>query len=132
MQKPAPEITQHSQPFWQACKENRLLIMGCGQCKKPFFYPRRCCPACWSEDVKWLESSGSGTLWTLTEVATSLWGDAWNDTVPYTVGLVELDEGVRIVSRLVGGSDWKIGDRVRVVFQPGEGDSVMPYFTAVA
>ena len=132
MQKPAPEITQNSEPFWQACKEDRLLIMGCKDCGKAFFYPRRCCPSCWSGDVEWRESKGCGTLWTLTEVAISLWGDAWNDTVPYTVGLVELDEGVRIVSRLVGGSDWKIGDRVRVVFQPGEGDSAMPYFTAVA
>ena len=132
MQKPAPEITQHSEPFWQACKEDRLLIMGCKDCCKAFFYPRRCCPACWSEDVEWLESKGRGTLWTLTQVAVSLWGNAWDDTVPYTVGLVELDEGVRIVSRLVGGSDWKIGDRVRVIFQSGESDSVMPLFTAVA
>lgn len=129
MQKPVPEITQHSEPFWQACKEDRLLIMNCKNCGKPFFYPRRSCPSCWSEEVEWLESKGRGTIWTLSEVAISLWGDAWDDVVPYTVAVIDLDEGVRMASRLVGGSNWKIGDRVQVSFQPGEKDSVMPYFT---
>lgn len=130
MQKPVPEITKQSGPFWQACKEGRLLIMNCKQCSKPYFYPRRSCPSCWSEDVEWIQSSGRGTIWTLSEVAISLWGDAWNDVVPYTVAMIDLDEGVRMASRLVGGSGWKIGDRVQVSFQPGEKDVVMPYFTA--
>ena len=130
MQKPAPEITKQSEPFWQACKEGRLLIMNCKQCGKPFFYPRRSCPSCWSEEVEWLESKGRGTIWTLSEVAISLWGDAWDDAVPYTVAVIDLDEGVRMASRLVGVSNWKIGDRVQVSFQPGENGVVMPYFTA--
>jgi len=130
MQKPAPEITTQSEPFWQACKEGRLLIMNCRQCDTPFFYPRRSCPSCWSEEVEWVESTGRGTVWTLSEVAISLWGDAWNDVVPYTVAVIDLDDGVRMASRLVGGSGWKIGDRVQVSFQPGENDAVMPYFTA--
>ena len=130
MQKPAPEITQQSEPFWQACKEGRLLIMNCRHCSKPFFYPRRSCPSCWSEEVEWLESKGRGTIWTLSEVAISLWGDAWDDAVPYTVAVIDLDEGVRMASRLVDGSGWKIGDRVQVTFQPGENDIVMPYFTS--
>jgi len=45
------------------------------------------------------------------------------------VAVIDLDEGVRMASRLVGGSEWKIGDRVQVTFQPGENDVVMPYFT---
>lgn len=130
MQKPAPEITKHSEPFWQACKEGRLLIMNCTHCGKPFFYPRRSCPSCWSEDVEWLESKGRGTIWTLSEVAISLWGDAWDDVVPYTVAVIDLDEGVRMASRLVGEASWKIGDRVQVTFQPGEKDVIMPYFTS--
>jgi hypothetical protein len=80
--------------------------------------------------VEWLQSKGRGTIWTLSEVAISLWGDAWDDAVPYTVAVIDLDEGVRMASRLVGGSGWKIGDRVQVSFQPGENDTVMPYFTA--
>lgn len=130
MQKPVPEITKHSEPFWQACKDGKLLIMNCKQCSRPFFYPRRHCPSCWSEDVEWIESKGQGTIWTLSEVAISLWGDAWEDTVPYTVAVIDLDEGVRMASRLIDGSGWKIGDRVKVSFQPGENDTVMPYFTA--
>jgi len=130
MQKPIPEITKQSEPFWQACKESRLLIMNCRDCGKPFFYPRRSCPSCWSEEVEWIESKGRGTIWTLSEVAISLWGNAWDDAVPYTVAVIDLDEGVRMASRLVGGSNLKIGDRVQVTFQPGENDVVMPYFTA--
>jgi len=131
MQKPVPEITKISEPFWQACKDGKLMIMNCTDCGRPFFYPRRCCPACWSEKVEWIESKGLGTIWTLSDVAISLWGDAWENTVPYTVAVIDLDDGVRMASRLVGGSGWKIGDRVRVCFQPGENDVVMPYFSAV-
>lgn len=130
MQKPVPEITQQSEPFWKACKEGRLLIMRCKPCGKPFFYPRRSCPFCWSEDLEWVESKGLGTIWTFSEVAISLWGDAWDDIVPYTVAVIDLDEGVRMASRLVGGSGWRIGDRVRVVFQEGDKDIVMPYFAS--
>ena len=115
--------------FWEACKNRQLLLRYCNACSKPFYYPRTGCPACGSEDLAWRSSAGTGTVYTHTRVEMALGAPSWEAEIPYTVILVDLDEGVRMPSRLVGphSDSVKIGDRVKVEFVEREGQA-LPYF----
>jgi uncharacterized OB-fold protein len=105
-------------PYWQACNDRRFLLKHCNACHKSFFYPRTGCPICGSDKLEWRQSSGIGTIYSYTHVQMALCGPSWDSEVPYTVILVDLDEGVRFLSRLVGSDHGKvkIGDRVRLEF----------------
>src|SRR3970040_1429159 len=114
-----PLIDRESAPFWQAAREGRFLIMHCRACDRPYFYPRRYCPRCWSDETEWREASGRGTVYTYSIVrqnpASSF--DGW---CPYAVVLVDLDEGVRVMAnwdRSVALDLLAIGAPVRIVFE---------------
>ncbi len=130
MDKPLPEMSPEAEPFWRACREGRLLLPRCRACETVFFYPRPACPACWSEELDWIESAGRGSIWSFSEVHVSFGGDAWKDELPYTVVIIELDEGVRLVSRLVDApaDEVEVGARVRVTFGAHTPEVTLPYF----
>lgn len=94
--------------FWDAAREHRLLIQRCLACGKHQFYPRPYCIRCEGE-VEWVESTGRGTVYTKTDVHVETPGLV----PPYTVAIVELDEGVRLTTHLVG-DPVPIGARVRL------------------
>jgi uncharacterized protein len=93
-----------------ALDEGRFLIQRCEACTKHVYFPRELCPHCGSERLAWVEPLGSGTVHAVTTVRRK--PDAGGD---YNVSLVDLDEGVRLMSRVEGvpPSDVKIGQRVR-------------------
>jgi uncharacterized OB-fold protein len=72
------------------------------------------CPACWSDAIGWVESPGAGTVFARSEVHTAF-QDIGPDELPFTVALIDLDEGVRIPARLQE-NDLQIGDRVQIRF----------------
>ena len=125
---PAP--TRQSAPYWEACNRGELLLAKCNDCTRPFYYPRILCPHCGSRNLGWLKASGTGTVWSFTHVQVSFYGKRWESQLPYTPVLIDLDEGVRMLSRLIGeGRDAvNIGDRVRVEFIECEKQNI-PYFT---
>ncbi|OGA15795.1 MAG: DNA-binding protein [Betaproteobacteria bacterium RIFCSPLOWO2_02_FULL_63_19] len=106
--------------------EGRFLIQRCSDCNHHVFFPRVVCPHCGSAALAWVEPKGTGVVYSTTTVRRKpdLGGD-------YDVSLVELDEGVRMMSRVDGvpPTDVKIGMRVRakVVDDKGVG---MVVFTA--
>jgi uncharacterized OB-fold protein len=105
-----------SEPFWAALAAGRLELPYCKSCDVPFFYPRRWCPKCWSEDIAWREVEGVGTVWALSKVHLAFQGIS-EDEIPYTVVLVDLDAGVRIPGRLQDeDGQVAISDRVRLEF----------------
>lgn len=112
--------------FWDACDEHRLILRHCVVCDRCFYYPRTGCPFCGSEDLDWRPSGGTGTIYSYSHVEMALGGPAWEAETPYTVILVDLDEGVRFTSRLVGHGrgDVRIGDRVSVTFVERDGQSL--------
>lgn len=125
---PAP--TKQSVPFWEACNRGELLLANCNDCAKPFYYPRILCPHCGSQNLGWIKASGKGTIFSFTHVHVSFYGKRWESQLPYTPVLIDLDEGVRMMSRLIGeGRDAvKIGDKVKVEFVEFEKQK-LPYFT---
>ena len=103
-----------------ALNEGRFLIQRCGGCGQAVYFPRALCPHCGHGELAFEQPAGSGTVYAVTTVRRK--PEAGGD---YNVSLIELDEGVRLMSRVEGvpSSDVRIGQRVkaRVVQQAGQG-----------
>jgi len=97
---PIPKPTPETKPFWDAAKQHKLLIQRCGDCKQHYFYPRPLCPNCLSRNVTWVQASGRGRLHTF--VINHRPPRGFPLSAPFIVGLVELAEGARILTNIVG------------------------------
>lgn len=128
--KPLPIVDVQSEPFWTACKENRLIIQKCNVCGTNRFPATHYCANCRSQSYEWIDASGKGKVFSWIIVNHPVPGDIWGDAVPYAVGLIELDEGVRMLSNIVDCEPDKIaGDmRVEVTFAPAGGGFKLPKF----
>lgn len=106
----------------------RFLIQHCGGCDRHIYYPREVCPHCGSDALHLVPPLGTGTVYATTTVRRK--ADAGGD---YNVVLIDLDEGVRLMSRVEGVApgDVTIGQRVmaRVVVSDEVG---LVVFDAVA
>lgn len=114
--KPMPVPTSISAPFWDGLKEGRILMQQCGNCEKWTFYPRKHCSHCWSADITFREVSGEGKLYTFT-VARVPTLPEFAGPDPQLMAVVELDEGVRVNTTLVGVTEdeLEVGMRVKPV-----------------
>jgi uncharacterized protein len=126
-----PVITDLTQPFWDAAREGRLSIQRCGDCAYYNHPPKPQCDRCQSSNLTFEEVGGHGTIWTYTVMhQKSVAG--FEDAVPYLTALIELDDQpmLLVVTNLPGvtPTDVRIGDRVRVTFEPLEGDMALPQF----
>ncbi|CAG8863832.1 hypothetical protein PS627_00770 [Pseudomonas fluorescens] len=115
--KPMPVPTEISAPFWEGLKAQRLLIQQCNACEHWVFYPRRHCPQCLAHDLSWREVSGGASLYSFTVARIATLPD-FADEMPQKLAVIELDEGVRINTTLVGLEEdqIRIGMRLKPVF----------------
>ncbi|SDW45449.1 hypothetical protein SAMN04489725_10644 [Alicyclobacillus hesperidum] len=128
--KPVPVLDTDSRPFWEGCRQGVLRIQRCKTCAQYVFYPRSICPHCMSDDLAFVEAKGLGTVYTYTVVHRGF--GPFQDEVPFTIALVDLDEGVRMMTRIVdAGEGIGIGDRVEVVFSERDDGLVLPYFRPI-
>jgi uncharacterized OB-fold protein len=107
-----------SEPFWEATKSQRLLFQRCQDCDAAVWYPRRRCPACISDNLRWTDSSGSGSVYTF-NVMRRPGNPMMADEVPYVVAIVELDEGYRMLTNITGCPPESVacGRRVQVAWE---------------
>jgi len=112
--------------YQAALKEGRFLIQRCNDCHKHVFYPRVVCPHCGSASLAWVEPKGTGVVYSTTTVRRK--PEAGGD---YDVSLIDLDEGVRMMSRVEGlpPTEVKIGMRVRAKVIDNKGAGLV-VFTA--
>ncbi|QEU97541.1 hypothetical protein CP970_24615 [Streptomyces kanamyceticus] len=96
-----PEADAFTRPYWDAAAEGRLLIRRCGACGAAHHYPREFCPHCWSEDVTWERASGRATLYTWSVVHRNDL-PPFGSRVPYVAAVVDLAEGPRMMTEIVG------------------------------
>jgi uncharacterized OB-fold protein len=119
-------------PYWEAAREGRLRIKRCKPCDRPFFYPRSRCPRCGSADTEWIDARGRGSIYSYTVIAHN---DVppFKEWLPYVVALVELDEGPRLVTNIVGcdPKDVQVGKRVEVSFERIDDAVTLPKFRLV-
>jgi len=126
--KPQPKPSPESALFWEGAKAHKLLLPRCNACGKFWFPPSRRCVHCLSSDFAWTESEGQGRIYSFV-VFHRVYHPAFESDVPYTVAIVELDEGPRLLANIVGTSpdDVRCDMRVRVVFED-RGDVTIPQF----
>lgn len=134
--RPPMLTTPATAPYWAAAAEGRLLLQRCRSCARLQHYARTLCAGCWSEGLDWVEAVGTGTVWTLT-VAHVPGHPAWATAAPYVLAIVELDEGPRLLTNVVGVAPEAVavGQRVRLLRRtescPG-GDPALLQFTPLA
>jgi len=97
---PLPKPTPDTAPYWEALRNHELHIQRCRECNEAFFYPRSICPGCASPRVEWFPASGRGRLHTFTVVHAAMPNTPLPP--PFVVAIVELDEGPRLMTNLVG------------------------------
>jgi enoyl-CoA hydratase/carnithine racemase/uncharacterized OB-fold protein len=130
--KPLPAIQPWTEEFWKAAKQHRLLIQECADCKEKIFYPRKYCPECWSANLGWSEAGGKAKVYSHT-VTMDMVEPKFMPDLPYVLALVDLEEGVRMMTRIVdcNPEDVKIGMDVEVTFEDVTDEFALPMFRPV-
>ncbi|MDR8413176.1 Zn-ribbon domain-containing OB-fold protein [Nonomuraea sp. 3-1Str] len=127
--KPVPKPTPETQPFWDGTARGELRVQRCRGCKRHYFYPRPACPHCGSGDVAWVTTGGRATL--VSYVINHRPAPGFEDDGPYAIALVELEEGVRMMTNIVGveitPENLPLDMELRVVFEQ-RGDMAVPLF----
>lgn len=131
--RPAPQPTEYSEGFWEAVARGELRIQRCKECQLLRHYPQPMCSACQSDDFDWAPVSGRGEIYSFA-IANRAFHPAWQEFAPYAVATIKLDEGVRMVTDLLGvdPDSVEIGQRVEVYFEDLPGQGRMPRFKIVA
>jgi uncharacterized OB-fold protein len=126
---PVPLSDELNRPFWEAAREGRFVIPRCAECGRMMAPPVANCSACLATYFEWVAASGQGTVYSFIEYHRP-WIREYDEHLPYVVAIVELDEGPRLITALVGEtSDWvQIGARVRVAFQERAEGARVPVF----
>ena len=113
--RPAPIPDAESAPFWAAALEGKLLVQECSMCGHRQLYGRSLCTNCHSSALSWIESSGRGTIYSRTVIHQNP-NRSFKHMIPFVVALVDLDDGPRLMTNIVGvpPEAVEIGARVRV------------------
>jgi len=123
-----PTRSPEAQPFWKGCREGVLRLPRCNACGRFHFYPRRFCPFCDATEIAWVEASGKGSIYTYAIVRQPIEA-AYAAMVPYCIAVVELAEGVRMLTRIIGAIDEiACGKAVRVTFETLSPALTIPVF----
>ena len=124
--KPLPKPTPLTQPFWDGVREHELRVQKCGSCGKLRHLPKPWCPDCLSEEVTWVPLTGRGQVYTYTVMHRAP-APSFADELPYVVALVELEEGVKMISNVVEcpPEQVTVGMPVKVVFEDISDEAAM-------
>ncbi len=132
IEKPLPQISSLTQPFWEAAANKRLIIQHCSNCEVFVWCPHPSCTECGSDQLEWRPVSGHGTVFSFTIIRHILErrGRGFENDVPYIVAWIDLDEGPRFCSNVVNCEIHKItiGMPVEVVFEATGGGISLPKF----
>jgi uncharacterized OB-fold protein len=129
IRKPLPEITPVNQRFWEAAKEGKLMMQRCKDCQSWVWCPRPICVDCNSDKLEWTSLSGRGKIFSFTVIREVVGRElrGFASDIPYVTAWIDLDEGPRICSNVIGCpiESVKIGMDVQVAFEDtGEGISL--------
>lgn len=124
---PLNPVTPITAPFWDGCAGGELRYQRCTECGTANFTPTDLCRGCTSRALEWRVSTGLGTVYSWTVVHRPV-TPAF--TAPYAVAIVDLDEGYRMLTNLIGidAAAVREGLRVRVDHHGVGGERVLPYF----
>jgi uncharacterized OB-fold protein len=129
--KPLPTPDADSAPFWEGCKEHRLLAQRCARCGTLRWPPQGVCPACYSWDAAWQPVSERGTVASFVVVHQA--PPAFRDVAPYTIARITLDDTdgqVQILSNVVDcpWEEVRVGMLVQAVYDDVTPEITLPKF----
>ena len=132
MPKPIPTPDADSRPFWEACRQHKLVFQKCNNCGHVRWPAAIICPQCHSQDCRWIESAGKGSVYTFT-VYHQAFDPAFKDELPYVTAVVELAEGPMLLSNIVDcdRADLRCDMPVEVVWDDVSEDCTLPKFRPV-
>jgi hypothetical protein len=127
--KPLPTLSDENRPFWEACRAGRLSLQRCDSCAHLRYPISPVCPRCLSAGFEWTPVSGRGSVFSYI-VFHKAYHPGFKAELPYNVALVQLNEGPRMYSNIVGtpNDQVRIGDPVEVVFDAATDEVTIPKF----
>jgi len=125
--QPSPE----TKDYWDGVAGRKLLLKWCPECKKAHHPRRIVCTFCSNCDLGSVQASGRGTVYSFSEVHRAAI-DVFAKSTPYIVGVVRLDEGVHLFTRLIPSGPVAIGAPVTVDFRVLELGQLLPVFVVGA
>ena len=132
-QQALPRVDEESRGWFEGLARHELWLQRCGSCQTIRFYPRAVCTVCLSSEVVWERASGRGTVYTFTATYQNQ-SPGFRDELPYVLAYVTLDEGVQMLTNIVGcpADQVKIGMPVEVTFEDVNDHIAIPRFKPVA
>lgn len=124
-----PPVSPAAEPFWDATRSRQLVIQWCAACEQAIHFPREACPRCLGTDLEFRPAAGTGVIYARSEMPVP--GNAgMAGRAPYLVALIDLPEGVRLLSNVVGddASSASVGDPVTVAWEPLADGRHLPVF----
>jgi uncharacterized protein len=130
--KPLPVVTDDNRQYWEYCKKHELRMQKCTQCGCIRFPAGFLCPQCHSLEADWIKISGLGKIYSYVVFRTA-YHPAYQNDIPYVVGLIRLAEGPQMESNIVGCrvEDVKIDMPVQVVFDDVTDSVSLPKFKPI-
>lgn len=130
--KPVPIPDSISAPFFDGARQGRLMLQCCAACGKWSFPVRERCPHCFAAKLEWRQASGRGTLYTFA-IMHQVMNPGFAGAVPYNIAQIDLEEGVRMTSNVVGipNDALKIGMKLEAIFEDVGQDVSLPKFRPV-
>jgi uncharacterized protein len=127
--KPIPAVTPDMRAFFDGARAGRLMVQKCDSCGALRFPAHDLCSKCNSTASKWVPVSGRGEVFSF-NIMHQLYHPGFASEVPYAVVMVELEEGCKFVSNLLGVKphDIKCGMPVEVTFEKLNDEVSMPKF----
>ena len=128
-QKPLPVPDEASQPFFAGAREERLMIQRCSACGTAMWPVKTRCINCLGPDLTWIQASGQGTLYSFA-LMHQVYHPGFADEVPYNLAEVDLAEGLRIITNIVGcpNDQLRIGMPLEVTFEAITPEITLPKF----
>lgn len=127
---PIPDLD--SAVYWEAAHRHEFVLQRCSSCDTFRFYPRSHCPNCFSGSFEWRPASGLGTVYSFTIIHKAP-SPGFRDKVPYVLALIDLSEGVRMMTNIIEcqPNEVEIGMLVEVVFEDINDTISLPQFRPV-
>ncbi len=128
-QKPLPSNDTDAREFWESCRRHAMALQHCNACGAFRYPPRPLCPHCHATDADWQPVSGRGQVYVSLVVHQSR-DPGWEAETPYNLSMIELEEGPRMWSNVLGcpPEDVRIGDAVVVQYDDVADQVALPRF----
>ena len=129
--KPLPDITDMTRPFWTAAKNGKLVLQKCQRCATFNFHPKPWCIECGSRELVWTDARPFGVVYSCTVSRTvAMNHKGWEPELPLLMCLIDLDDGARMYGQVThcSAEELRIGLRVEAYFEPISDEAGIPKF----